>query len=496
MARCAVVLLLLAPLARGQDDAATILKALQKRAAAAALEAGPSIACVLVSRSEEYATDPHWGVKPDPDHPGKLGRFDAAAARKKAPPGGHRALRKIAALDLSAPGHVPESYGGGVVVSRTGLILTNAHVIKNATRIYVKLSGKAGSWADIHASDPRSDLAVLRLLDPPEGLRPLPMGDGGTVREGDFLLSMSFGYKDDGPTISSGIVSKLRQRIPAPADEDESVRHRLTLHHYGTLIQTEARITPGVSGGALLDLDGKAVGLASALAGLSDERQGFAIPLDVSTQRIIDVLKKGEEVEYGFLGVVMERGAPRRGGGIRLDMVSPGAPAAKAGLRPGDIITAVDGHPIRNNDDIFLHVGMALAGRSVRVEVLRGGSRQAFNVTLAKFYVPGPVIAANRPPARFGLRVDWSSIQTQRNPFRFGGRDRAPPEGVVIREVAPDSPASRAGLQPDKFLTHVNGVAVKTPAEYQAAIEKAGDRAVVTVLTSEGHSVKHTLEGK
>ncbi len=497
MARTVLLVLLLAPTLAWGQDAARFLKEMQKRVTEAAGKAGPSVACVLVSRSDAYAADPHWGVKPDPERPDRLGRFDAEEARKKIPPGDKRALRKIDAHDLGARGHVPESYGGGIVVDASGLILTNAHVVKNATRIYVRLEGKPGSWADIHACDPRSDLAVLRLLDPPEGLKPLPMGDGGVVEKGQFLLSLSFGYRDSGPSVNHGLVSNLRQRVPAPADEDETSRHKLTLHHYGTLIQTDARITPGVSGGALLDLDGKAVGLATALAGVSgDTPGGFAIPLDVSTQRIIDVLKKGQEVEYGFLGIVLEPDRFGAGRGIRVGRTSAGSPAAKAGLKAGDVIVAVDGNPIRKNDDLFLHVGMVLAGRTARVEVLRGGARQAINVTLAKFYVPGPVVAAKRPPARFGLRVDWSSIYAQRNPFALLGRERDPGVGVVVREVIPGSPADKARLQPDKFLTHVNGVAVANPAEFYAAIARAGDKAEVTILVGEGKSATVTLEGK
>src|SRR5207249_3082413 len=123
--------------------------------------------------SDAYRKAPYWGVADTPDYPGRLGKFDARAARKKVPADVRnraRILRAIAAHDLSAAKVVPESYGSGIVVDRTGLVLTCAHVVRNATRVYVRVPGGRGSWADIHAADPRSDLAVLKLLDPPAGL--------------------------------------------------------------------------------------------------------------------------------------------------------------------------------------------------------------------------------------------------------------------------------------------------------------------------------------
>src|SRR5262249_16965937 len=157
---------------------------------------------------------------------------------------------------------------------------------------------------------------------------------------------------------------------------------KVTLHHYGTLIQTDAKTTPGCSGATLFDLSGKAVGLTNALTGVPGNKQGgFAIPFDVNTKRIIEVLVRGEEVEYGFLGVGMNN----EGQGVKIARVSPGSPAAKAGLLGGDRIVKVNGHPITENGDLFLFIGMALAGGTARVEVERNGRPLTFTVILAKF---------------------------------------------------------------------------------------------------------------
>lgn len=497
--------LLLAAAAGSADDRSDKwTQALSEACQEAARKVRPSIARVLVSRSPDYHTAPHWGLPLDPEHPGKLGRFDATAAANKVPKDARnraRILRTIAQLDLSDPDAVPESYGSGIVVDRSGLILTTAHVVKNATKIYVRLPGKRGSWANIHASDPRSDLAVLKLLDPPKDLVELPFGDGGGVQTGKFVISIANSYApgfpgNDDPTAEYGIVSNLRQRIEGRLSEMDRDKKN-TLHHYGTLIQTDAGTKPGCSGGVLLDFHGKVLGMITALAAVrGDKPGGFAIPFDANTRRIVEVLKRGEEVEYGFLGVVLEDRA--MGGGVRISMVSPGSPAARAGLQSGDRITRINNREVRENDDLFLLIGIALAGNQANIEIRRdrgfGPAVLTKTVRLAKYLVPGPIIAANRPPARFGLRVDHTSILGQREFIR---RDRGePPEGVMIREVVKESPAHRANFDEGKIITHVNGVPVTHPAEYYREVAKAGKSVELTYLTSSRRPEKVVLEEK
>lgn len=480
---------------RGED----LLRTLKIKVAQVSREASPSIACIYVSRSEDYFTAPHWGVTPAEKGNGSLGRFEAAEAIKKVPanaPFRERILETIKQHDLSEPDHVPESYGSGIVIDRTGLVLTNAHVVKDATRVYVKLPGQRGCWANIHASDPRSDLAVLKLLDAPANLGALPLGDAGPVRTGQFVISLCNAFApgfrgNEDPTVGYGLISNLRRRIPGNTSEME--RSKVTLHHYGTLIQTDAQTAPGCSGGALLDLDGKVLGLTTTMAGIRGDRPGgFAIPIDANTQRIIEVLRRGEEVEYGFLGVILQ---PNPGPGVRLWRVSAGSPAARAGLSHGDQILTINGNPIRENDDLFLYVGMGLAGSTAKVEVGRGfsaRSTQVIPIKLTKYYVPGSIIASRRPPARFGLRVDYTSILGQRNPFPSW--NRGPPDGVIVREVLPGSPADAARLQPDKVITQVNGKPVTTPAEYYEEVARSGKKVQLTFLTSEGRPEQLTLE--
>jgi serine protease Do len=279
--------------------------------------------------------------------------------------------------------------------------------------------------------------------------------------------------------------------------EDREVdRAKYPLHYLGNLIQTTEAVAPACSGGALLNADGEAVGLTCVVSGVHGKgRGGFAIPLDTNAKRIIEALKKGEEVEYGFLGVVLERWEDRVArNGVNLFRISPGSPADLAGLMPGDRVVRIDGKAVRHNNDLFLSIGMALAGNTVKVVVARGRREETFNVTLAKFYVPGKVIAAKQAPARFGLRVDWTSVLLVRNPFPF--TMRAPASGVVIREVVEGSSADKARLQPDKIITKVDGKAVSAPADYYREVAKAGKKVELTYLTSNGRSDTLTLEEK
>jgi serine protease Do len=505
------VLAAVAPLAAAGERGPAEVEALQQAVERVVERAEPSVVCVLVSRSDAYRRL-HMG--PSDEAAGKLGRFAIRAALRDnpGPRDGKRAeqfQRYLKELDLSDPKSSPESYGSGVVIDASGLVLTNAHVVRNATKIYVRLPGGRGSWADIHAADPRSDLAVLRLLDRPAGLQAIKFGDGGKVRKGQFVIALSnpsaAGFRDASPSASWGIVSNLRH--PAPGDPDKMDRAKITLHHYGTLIQYGTLMKAGTganlgcSGGALLNLQGEMVGLTTALGAISgaDAPSGFAVPLDAAMRRVIEVLRRGEEVEYGFLGVMLGQRAAA-GQGVHLQGVSAGGPAQRAGIRGEDWVVAINGEPVRKKEDLFLLVGRQLAGTRVRVETMRFQSlgrparwqRQTHEVTLAKYYVPAPSVASHRPPAPGGVRVDHLSTLCQRSAFPAWAPP--PPDGVVIREVVPGSAADKAQLQVDKVITAVNGRPVKEPAEFYREMARAKGRAELTVLNSDSQPERVTID--
>jgi serine protease Do len=244
----------------------------------------------------------------------------------------------------------------------------------------------------------------------------------------------------------------------------------------------------------MLDLDGKVIGLTSALVGVTSDRGGgFVIPFDTNVRRIIDVLKRGEEVEYGFLGVTLPMNQNEEARGpVWLEDVIPGMPAGRAGLQRHDRIIAINGHLVEKPADLFLQIAMGLAASNVPIEIARGGDRQRVMVQLAKFDVHKQVVASKQPPALFGLRVDYTSILSQRQVFFRRWRTEYP-RGVIVREVVPDSPADRARLQPDKVITKVNGRAVTTPAEFYREMARAGESVELTYLNSERTPVRLTL---
>ena len=499
------LLLLSFPLVGTADDPprSADLLALQNRIQKTIERAEPSIACILVSRSDEYK---RFNAAPPDEDSGKLGRFDGSPyARPFGFNNGDKeaeAKRRLikTTLDLSDPDVVPESFGSGVVIDAdNALVLTMAHVIHDATKIYVRLPGGQGSWADVHAADPRSDLAVLRLLDPPVGLKALKRGDGSHLRKGQFVLCLAnpfaAGFRDGSPSASWGIVSNLQRRVSGVTSEMERPGVKPTLHHYGTLVQTDVRLALGCSGGALLNLDGELIGVTTAQAALagSEAPGGYAVPLDGPMKRIIEVLSRGEEVEYGFLGVGFDNGDGRRGrgDGVVLMRVEEGSPAARAGLLSGDRITAVNDNPIRDNDDLYLQIGLCLAGSEAMVETTDpNGRSRTVKVTMAKSFTPGKTIASHRPAPRGGMRVDYPSILGQRL-----GLLRIP-EGVAIREVVPGGAADKARLKEDNVITHVNGRAVTTPAEFYEAMTKAVGPVELTVSNQENQQDRVTIDPK
>jgi serine protease Do len=436
----------------------------------------PAVVSILVSRSEDYGR--LLKDTPPADQPGELGGFDRKKAKQvlsEMIKDEKRLEALLRRLDLGDMENVPESYGSGVAIATPGLILTNFHVVRDATKIYIRLPGGKGSYANIHAADYRSDLAVLRMLDssvhPEVFLRP----GNESVHKGQLIIALANpyapGFRDAGPRASWGLISNLHRKLPqgrTPAEND-----KWTLNQLGTLIQVDRSLPVGSSGGVLLNLKGNLVGLITSLGGISGDPGGaFAVPLDSYMSRIIDVLKKGEEVDYGFLGIQFHffgdprfRNQPRPATGAWLGGVVEGSPAGRAGLARGDIIEAVDDLAIRDDDDLRLAIGRALAGTTVQLKV--HSRPETIPVTLVKALPMEGIIASVKHQFARGLRVDYTSILVQRGPA-------APiPGGVYVREVEKGSPADSAHLQ-DAIITKVAGQEVHTPAEFYEIMPKSG----------------------
>ncbi len=494
------LMLLAAPLAAADPTEKDLIRLEQKLRAANA-NVGPSLACIVVSRSEHY---------PKPDTPAEawqLGRFDRTAFLKAHP----KELARADRLDLSHVESIPDhGFSGGVVIDASGLILTNYHAIEGATKIFVHLPGRGGSYADIHAADSRCDLAVLKLLDPPVGMKAIKFGrvrleaPNATVAPGTLGLVMAFPYSAgvamDRAKAGLATLTKIRLREGKKA----SGLFR-SIYSYGPLLEFESKFDPGASGAALVNLDGELIGLTSTIAGIPDgSESGRALPLDENMTRLIEVLRRGEEIEYGFLGVSSPNFPPRGIEGITIEgHVSPGSPAAAARLQPGDVITKINGVPVAAFEDLLLHIGHGLAGREIELTVQRGFNQPARDatVTLAKFKNEMPFIASVKPKPVFGLTVDHRSVLVQALVFNpFGGvRPVEIPKGVLALDPLPDSPAAakfkQLGENARWIITHVNGRGVASPAEFykEAAGQKSIRLTVVDPVDAPGRPQEITL---
>jgi serine protease Do len=489
MPRLVPVLVLAAAVGAARAAPPPEVVALQKTFHSLIDSAKPSIACVLVSRSDKYA---QLGQGPSDGARGKLDGFNLTGRPRFGPAAQKDLIRR---LDLANPETVPEAYGSGVVIDDSGLILTNFHVVnEKVTKVYIRLPGDGrGSYADIVAGDARCDLAVLRMLQPPADLKAIPFGDGGKVRIGDFVIGLAnpfaAGFRDGNPSASLGIVSNVRRRAPGLGDETRRVKD---LAQYGSLIQTDVRINLGCSGGALLNLDGELVGLTSSLAAVagSDQPGGYAIPIDANTKKMIEVLKRGEEIEYGFLGVTVNPEARGDGRGVTILDVAAGMPAQRAGLMGGDLVVAINGNPVREQDDLFLQIAAALAGSEVEVRVERRGGARTFKVRLAKANrTDHPFIASTRTPSVHGLRVDYVSTLPTGSSFS---------EGVLVKELEPSSPAERKlkelANRATLVVTAVDGQPVQVPADfYRLAARKGSVTLDVVEVGSDSVPKKVTL---
>ncbi len=448
--------------AAADDDTRKLEVALQ----AAIARAEPAVACVQVFRT--------------PDRPPDPSRLPTEPERNA----------------------VPDFYGSGIVIDPSGLVLTCNHLVgdaRNAQRIAVRLPGKRDAdgtetpsreyGATIYASDYRSDLAVLKL-DRAGPLPALAIGRGEVLRKGSMVLALGHpfaaGFRDGSANASWGIVGNLRRRLPVGTTEQDRDK---PFSAFGTLIQTDARLQIGSSGGALVNLDGKLVGVTTATAAITgvESPGGYVVPLDGNARRIIEVLKRGEEVEYGFLGVGTRedtfRSRTHVGPGVQLTTVSANSPAAHAELEPGDVILEVNDVPVRDREDLFLALGAGLAGHKTELLVAKGGSGRPTPVTVVLAKAGGKYaknVATNRPKAYGGLRVDWTSVTEASG---------APiPRGVIVREVA--GQAKAAGLSENELITEVNGQRVSNPAEYYKLAEKAAQSGDSLRLTIRGEKTR------
>ena len=386
--------------------------------------------------------------------------------------------------DPTDPKFVPSEFGSGVVIDAKGLIVTNYHVLgdTNAADYFVWLARKPYP-ARVKGADPWLDLAVLQI--DAEGLTPMPLGNARELKKGQFVIALGNPYaiaRDGQPSATWGLISNLSRKAPSREIDTRPSDRGETLHHWGTLIQTDARLELGASGGALVNLKGEMVGLTTSLAALAgyEKSGGFAYPVDDTFRTAIDQLKIGRLPEYGFLGVLpgLLAAEERRAGrlGALVEDVVPATPAAKAKLKVGDVIKTIDGQTVADPVDLIRKVSGLPAEAVVTISYERGGSasrpgrRFEVKVPLSKKQMEGgrPVLAEVTDPGWRGMKVEYATAAPL---FRERSRDLDPAGCVGVIEVERDSPAWKAGFRPGDFVSHVGTARVATPREFY---DKAG----------------------
>ena len=375
---------------------------------------------------------------------------------------------------------IEQGMGSGVIVSADGTILTNNHVVAEASEIKVTTHDRREFTAKVLGTDPKSDLAVIRIQGEAPGLKPIAFGDSSRLRLGDVVLAIGnpFGV---GQTVTMGIVSAKG-------------RADLGIVDYEDFIQTDAAINPGNSGGALVNMEGQLVGINTAILSRTGGSQGigFAIPTNMA-QPIMESLKKEGRVVRGWLGVgIQEIDAELASAlklpvanGILLSDVRPGTPAASAGLRRGDVVVKLDGRPVTTAGQFRNAIAATGARRKVLLDVYRDGKPQTFSVVLGE--MPSDPRAAASPggqgPATPGSSVlDGITLETitpeHRRAFDIPTEVT---QGMVVTGIDPRSAAARAGLRPGDVVLEVNREPVTTPKQLQDAYSKAKGNVLLLV---------------
>jgi serine protease Do len=340
------------------------------------------------------------------------------------------------------------SLGSGFVINADGLVVTNSHVVERAQRILVRLADGREFDAQVVGQDPSTDLALLRL----EGARGLPtvlLGDSDQLETGDWVVAIGNPFGLD-TSVTHGIIS-ARERVIGMGPFDD-------------FIQTNALINPGNSGGPLFNLNGEVVGINTAVSRMG-QGIGFAVPMAM-VKPIIDELRDTGKVSRGWIGVGLQNLDPNLKSRLNvsvdeavvLSAVYPNTPAAKAGLKAGDVLVRIDGQPVGESDALVREIGTHRPGEKLKLTYLRGGKEAEATVTLAE------------RPAEDDLR-------SQRFSSSPAPDEQSEGPGLVVTTVERGSPAESL-LRPGDVILEANGAPVRTADDLKAA-RKKGDLLLV-----------------
>lgn len=379
--------------------------------------------------------------------------------------------------------HAPLQHGlgSGVIVTPDGYILTNNHVVDGAQDVKVTLQDGREFTAKVIGHDPKSDVAVIKIVA--SDLPTVPFADSQKVEVGDTVLAIGnpFGV---GQTVTHGIVSATD-------------RGGMGIEHYEDFIQTDAAINPGNSGGALVDVDGRLIGINTAILSRSGGNQGigFAIPSDLARTVMTSLVKYGH-VTRGYLGIMIQNVTPTLAKEFKLkestgalvgDVVSNG-PADKAGFKDGDVVVQFNGKKVRDGRELQLTAAETKPGSKVPVEILRDGSPKTLEITVGELPGTEHLAQANTSNGQDTGTLKGVGISNLDSQARQEFKIPHSVQGAVVTEVQPDSPAAEAGLQPGDVIESINRHAVKDAEEAVQLTANAKDKQTLLRVWSKGGS--------
>ncbi len=373
-----------------------------------------------------------------------------------------------------------QGMGSGVIISEDGYILTNYHVVRDADAIKVMLLNGKKVEAKIIGTDAKTDIAVLKVKE--KNLAPMALGDSDHLHTGEWVLAIGSPLSENlAQTVTAGIVSAKG-------------RSNVGLANYEDFIQTDAAINPGNSGGALVNLDGKLVGINTAIASQSGGFQGigFAVPINMA-RRIMESLIKEGKVVRGWLGVLIQDidenlakalNAPASGGVLVAD-ITQSSPAEKAGIKAGDIILELDNRKVKDGTQLRNEIARRAPGTAVKILIFREGKKIDLNIILGE--LPGePARPARKADVfeKLGFKVQPLDDQIAKI-LRIDPNEK----GLVVMEVLPNSPVFESGLRPGDLIREVNRVPVNTVNDFIEIISqlKSGDTVLIHLKRYDNH---------